>query len=811
LAGISARDRGGWLASFMRLVLVAALVPVFVVVDVGPADAVKVPRTLSGQRPVGVGVVVVDYPIDFLGVTWDASVNDLGSHEGSAGSVESHGAVRFRHDGKWSAWEPLGEDGAQAPGQWSSSLVTGGDAEAYQVRGIPDWARSAKVIAINTTDGPLVTVSTRRRGAADALASCMSRAEWGADESKRFVGGVESWPTTFFPVQSLIVHHTVTINDDPGPAATVRAIYEHHAVGNGWGDIGYNYLIDEAGVVYEGRWSGTESTACSTGGDGFDFAHNDANQLVTGGHTGYHNQGNVGVAVLGNFASPAEYPEDPTWVQVDPKPAAVAALTDVLSELVMRHRLDPAGMVDYSNPMCDLPSDEWEWDCDDLGLPYFPGNGDPSRFKDTISGHRDWRATACPGAALYALMGSIRTDVATAIEKQPVITVGEDPLMFEGNATGGYVGPISGVSAVDPDGQPVTLTNNSPGAFPVGDTVVVWKAVDPDGLFDVANQTVSITDSTPPVVTPPEDQVVTATNKVGGVATFAVAATDVVDPEPETTCDPASGSLFPVGVTRVSCVTSDTSGNETDSMFDVTVIPNGHTIGLVDPTQGMWHLYDATGTETATFFFGNPGDYPIMGDWDGDGVETPGLYRQSDGYVYLRNSNSQGIADIKFFFGNPGDVPLAGDFNGDGFDTVSIYRPSQARFYIINELGSDDGGLGAADIDYVFGNPGDKPFVGDFDADGIETVGLHRESTGLVYFRNQHTPGNADNEFIFGNPGDRLIAGDWNQNDEYTPALFRPPNVTMFFRYSNTQGNADFQYTAGEPAWLPVSGNTGTP
>jgi len=791
--------------------VVAALVPVFVVLDVGVADAAKIPKTLSDRRPAGVGVVEVDFPVDFVGITWDASVKDLGNHDESVAGVESHGAVRFRRDGKWSAWEPLHEDGAQAPGQWSSSLVAGDDAEAYQVRGVPGWAKSAKVIAINTTDGPLVTVSTRPRGAADALASCMSRAEWGADESKRFVDGVESWPTTFFPVQSLIVHHTVTINDDADPAATIRAIYEHHAIGNGWGDIGYNYLIDESGVVYEGRWSGTESVPCSAGGDGFDFGHNDDNELVTGGHTGYHNQGNAGVAVLGNFASPAEYPVDPGWVQVDPKPAAVAALTEVLAELVMRHRLDPAGMVDYANPMCALPSDEWEWDCDDLGLPYFPGNGDPFRFKDTISGHRDWRATACPGASLYALLGSIRTDVASAIERRPVITVTVDPLVFEGNATGGYVGVLSGVSAVDPDGEDVVLVNNAPSVAPVGDTTVVWKATDPGGLFDVASQTVTVTDTVPPDVVAPDGPVVKASNKFGGVATFTVAATDIVDPEPTTTCNPASGSIFPIGVTPVSCVTEDASGNQVDTTFDVTVVGNAHTVGLVDPTQGMWHLYDSVGTETASFFYGNPGDYPFMGDWDGDGVETPGLYRQTDGYVYLRNTNTVGIADIKFFFGNPGDVPIAGDFNNDGFDTVSIYRPSNQTFYIINKLGSNDGGLGAAETDYVFGNPGDKPFVGDFNGDGTETVGLHRESTGLVYYRNTHTQGNADNQFIFGDPGDRLVAGDWTADGVFTPALFRPSNTTMYFRYANSQGNADSQFTTGQQQWLPVSGNTGTP
>ncbi len=238
--------------------------------------------------------------------------------------------------------------------------------------------------------------------------------------------------------------------------------------------------------------------------------------------------------------------------------------------------------------------------------------------------------------------------------------------------------------------------------------------------------------------------------------------------------------------------------------------PNAkHTTGLVDPSTGKWHLYNEDGLLDTSFYYGNPGDYPFVGDWNCNTIETPGLYRQSDGYVYLRSSNTQGVADIKFYFGNPGDVPIAGDFNGDGCDTVSIYRPSNQTFYIINELGSNDGGLGAADFDYVFGNPGDKPFVGDFDADGIETVGLHRESTGLVYFRNTHSQGNADNQFIFGDPGDRLVAGDWNANGTFSPALFRPSNTTTYFRYTNTQGNADNEYIAipTQSAWLPISGH----
>ncbi len=232
--------------------------------------------------------------------------------------------------------------------------------------------------------------------------------------------------------------------------------------------------------------------------------------------------------------------------------------------------------------------------------------------------------------------------------------------------------------------------------------------------------------------------------------------------------------------------------------------------GLFDPNTGKWYLTSLHGM-IYSFFFGNPADYPIMGDWDCDGIDTPGLYRQSDGYVYLRNSNTQGVANIKFYFGNPGDLPLAGDFNGDGCDTVSIYRQSDGRVYLMNHLGANDGGLGAADDAFYFGNPGDKPFVGDFDGDGTDTVGLHRESTGYVYFRNTNTQGVADHQFYFGDPADHLIAGDWNDDGMDTPAIYRPSDRTFYLRYTNTQGNADEQFTWGQSHWLPVTGNFGPP
>lgn len=210
----------------------------------------------------------------------------------------------------------------------------------------------------------------------------------------------------------------------------------------------------------------------------------------------------------------------------------------------------------------------------------------------------------------------------------------------------------------------------------------------------------------------------------------------------------------------------------------------------------FWHQVKHNPQVTA-MFYGNPGDSPFTGDWNGNGTRTLGLYRRSDGFVYLRNTNTQGIADITFYFGNPGDLPIAGDFNGDGRDTVSIYRPSEQRFYIINKLGTNGGGLGAADFSFQFGAPGDVPFVGDFNGDGKDTVALHRPSTGRVFIKNSLTGGPADTEFVFGNPGDKMVTGDWNGDGKDTVAVYRPQSGLFYVKNSNSSGAADAVFDVG--------------
>ena len=102
---------------------------------------------------------------------------------------------------------------------------------------------------------------------------------------------------------------------------------------------------------------------------------------------------------------------------------------------------------------------------------------------------------------------------------------------------------------------------------------------------------------------------------------------------------------------------------------------------------------------------------------------------------------------------------------------------------------------------------GDEPFVGDLDGDGIDEVGLHRDSTGLVYYRNTLTTGNADVSFIWGDPADIVFAGNWNGDNTDTVGLLRHSDSTFYWRNTNTQGIADGSaLVAGGSTDAPVAG-----
>lgn len=228
-------------------------------------------------------------------------------------------------------------------------------------------------------------------------------------------------------------------------------------------------------------------------------------------------------------------------------------------------------------------------------------------------------------------------------------------------------------------------------------------------------------------------------------------------------------------------------------------------VGLFNPSSGRWHLRYPDGRLTS-FYFGVPGDTPLLGDWDCDGLDTVALYRESTGLVYLRNSNDFGVADRQFFFGIPGDVPVAGDWNGDGCDTLGIFR--DGRFFLNNQLDTS-----FADLDFYFGAPGDRPIAGDFNGDGRDTVGVHRGAENwsfLTYELPTKSGGvaSADGTFWTAGSDSTVVTGDWDADGVDTLGVFKF-NGSFVLVNDNEQLQGDEFFTFGRPDWLPVAGYLG--
>lgn len=233
---------------------------------------------------------------------------------------------------------------------------------------------------------------------------------------------------------------------------------------------------------------------------------------------------------------------------------------------------------------------------------------------------------------------------------------------------------------------------------------------------------------------------------------------------------------------------------------------NADGVALHDPTSGYWHVRYQDGTINS-FYFGNPEDIPYSGDWNGDGITTLGLYRVSAGFLFLRNSNTQGIADINIFYGDPGDLPIAGDWDGDGIDTVGIFRPSDEQFYLRNTNTQ-----GNADLEPIaFGQAGDVPVAGDWNGDGYDTIGVYRPSTRMLLLTNSLTDPTIDIEFEYlgANDGDKILTGDWDGDGVDTVGVFRPSLGEFYLRDTFTQEHANITITWGESYMSPVSGDWG--
>lgn len=275
--------------------------------------------------------------------------------------------VRTSADGKaWTDWQelPPDEDVQSATSDWPGHMwfAQGARHIQYRLQFASSDGRATPVVAsvtwhfANTAPGPTVQeamqmVIPQGEGPGVQRPAIIPRRGWGADES------LMTWEPKYEKPVKIIIHHTATPNDPKqDPAATVRAVYYYHAVTRGWGDIGYNYLIDRLGNIYEGR----------KGGEG-----------VVGGHDYGFNEGSVGISLIGDFQS-----EPPTEAMMNALARLVAWVCD-------RYGIDPTGRSIFR----------------DLDLP-------------NIAGHRETKSTTCPGDQVQNRLPALRERVAEIIHQQ---------------------------------------------------------------------------------------------------------------------------------------------------------------------------------------------------------------------------------------------------------------------------------------------------------------------------------------------------------------------------------------------------------
>ncbi len=335
------------------------------------------------------------------------------------------------------------------------SVMVAGGATAVRVtsdRPIP----RVSVVAIDSRDTrPQAWSLAPTAAAATTQPGVISRAAWGADESLRFdASGKEIWPRRFHPVQKFIVHHTAGKNGDPDPPATVRAIYYYYSVTRGYGDHGYNFLVDEAGNIYEGRYS--RSYAAGEYPTGEDLEGNS----VQGGHALNHNAGTVGISLLGTLS------------EQDATPAARSAVERMVAWKADRHDIDPQRSALYVNPV----------------------NGAEATFAN-IAGHRDVRETQCPGGYFYDTLPSLRKSVAARIGSTFWQSAGPSSVTLPetgGTATytvsltrSSFSDPVSFTLSGLPEGASATFSSNPTTGDSSTLTLVVPGSVAP-GVYTLA-------------------------------------------------------------------------------------------------------------------------------------------------------------------------------------------------------------------------------------------------------------------------------------------------------------------------------------
>jgi hypothetical protein len=342
-----------------------------------PPGAVVVPASFtrnSAAQPIAEIPPQGTTPFRLVGLSW--------THDPAITALTAQ--VRVRSNGAWTDWQGLekndsgpdaGTPDARRAQRDATEPLWVGHADGVEARVVSVTGPAPRDVRVDLVD-PGTSAADARVGhtvaplnvanAAAAQPAIITRAQWGADERLR-LGACPSGPEYTGAPKVAFVHHTVTGNSyAPGDsAAIVRSIYAYHVQGEGWCDVGYNFLVVQYGQVFEGRYGGIA-------------------KAVLGAHTGGFNTNSFGVSMIGTYDS------------ATPSAALQASLAKLVAWKLS---------LSYANPLGRTT----------LTAATFSGSryaaGTQVAF-NVISGHRDADLTACPGNAGYAILPNLRQSVA---------------------------------------------------------------------------------------------------------------------------------------------------------------------------------------------------------------------------------------------------------------------------------------------------------------------------------------------------------------------------------------------------------------
>jgi N-acetylmuramoyl-L-alanine amidase len=343
--------------------------------------------------------------------TFDTPIDAISFRlSGGAQSID----MQYLNDGTWSDWTAVEIDADVDPVETQMFMLPVG-VTAVRTRGNTDYIShpirvSSDPVKYNVASALMAQATTKK---------ILSRTDWGADASLLYEGtktgssssqgdvsadqakgdnsattarekeciaaqrdypeqfktsstvtkdsnGTYRWPLQYSKeVHLFVVHHTaLLVSGDTRPAVErMRALYQYHANSRGWGDIGYNFIIDEKGQMYEGRNGGL---------------------YTVGGHAYCNNVGTIGISLMGNFEL-----EQPSQEQVK-------SLQWLLKDLAQTYKVDLSQPIEHHG----------------------------KRFLMPVVGHRDVVPTTCPGYYMNGVMGQVVANVRSGNVSNGVVFTG---------------------------------------------------------------------------------------------------------------------------------------------------------------------------------------------------------------------------------------------------------------------------------------------------------------------------------------------------------------------------------------------------